>query len=770
MKKVIILFLIFIVFFPTIIHAENSKEKNVSFNQKELLEPDVLRTQGQSVVIIPDSDPFFGTISTSIACWYNKATNMTVLLPLLIQHNGNLTEQQQRFIDKYFISTNYTLLILGNHLNTTYPTKEILGSTTEVANAVATQLFIQASTVLIIPYYLDDAYKLSIMAAPLASYLNSPILIFNNSNQADLQEICTTLHTTNAYVIGDININLTNINMIKLKNAEEIEYMILTTIKEEFGQINYMTITNPSDVIPCYQKEKQITTFIDKIKNVQVTLLGKTMNLKGNDTRKYNIYIPDGINYLQINGILNKKGGEILDTDRPIIPLLFMSLYDQQGNIVAYSNSLAYEIGKTYLDTLTCNATGNYTLVVRGYNGIKGGYFIQRGISIMNAEITITITTEYLEKPHFPLIPKLSMTAPYLTAAHGGIIITNDHELTSDTYAKVAIGSGTGPWYNESLQQFNNEQVNKTVDQLNETITLLNSFNLLTSYLSGPSWLAIIGDTNMIPMYYYGPSQQDLVEKGLPSDNPYSLQEKLSTGRIVGWNLQDVSLLIAKTFFYQTICGQPDISDPWYTRFSFIFGEGFGETGGIFHQIPYAQEIKKYGFDPRIYGDFRNSRQMATLLKTYTNANYIEYIGHADWFWFTPAMYGLDTYSRAIDVAHVKHWIIEKPAIFLTSACLMGRIDGISPEMNIGLAMLHIGCNGFIGATRETGQEAGLTTFENHLIIDDWSIGEALRGEKRIDKEPPTYYVRTLFGDPAFNPYEPNNGFHDQGRPIFSNP
>jgi hypothetical protein len=96
----------------------------------------------------------------------------------------------------------------------------------------------------------------------------------------------------------------------------------------------------------------------------------------------------------------------------------------------------------------------------------------------------------------------------------------------------------------------------------------------------------------------------------------------------------------------------------------------------------------------------------------------------------------------------------------------MGRIDGLLPQMNIGLAMLHAGCNGFVGATRETGQEAGLTTLENHLIVDDWSIGEALRGEKRVDQEPPTFYVRTLYGDPAFNPYEPNNGFHNQGRPT----
>jgi hypothetical protein len=95
----------------------------------------------------------------------------------------------------------------------------------------------------------------------------------------------------------------------------------------------------------------------------------------------------------------------------------------------------------------------------------------------------------------------------------------------------------------------------------------------------------------------------------------------------------------------------------------------------------------------------------------------------------------------------------------------MARIDGIPPRENIGTTMLHAGCNAFIGATRETGQEAGLTILENHLIKDDYSIGEALRGEKRIDKELPTYYVRVLYGDPAFNPYEPHNGFSTQGRP-----
>jgi len=270
----------------------------------------------------------------------------------------------------------------------------------------------------------------------------------------------------------------------------------------------------------------------------------------------------------------------------------------------------------------------------------------------------------------------------------------------------------------------------------------------------------------MIPMYYYGPSQQDIPDRGLPSDNPYSLNQSLSVGRVISWDVQDVSVLLARTFFYDDVCGEPESSDDWHNRFHFVFGEGFGETGGVFHQIPYSREIREYGFISKVYGDFRNSRQIAELLGIFSGANYLEYLGHGDWFWFPASLYGFDMYSKAVDVAHAKDWVYEKPSIFLTSACLMGRTDGLLPRMNIGLAMLHAGCNGFVGATRETGQESGLTILENHLIVDDWSIGEALRGEKRVDMELPTFYVRVVYGDPAFNPYEPAHGFSSQGRPV----
>lgn len=764
MKALSPLLLVTLILLPSM--SVTSAAQNDSLSSFQISVGISSRTPIANAVVVSDDKPFFGIIGSSAACWYDKAANTSGLMPLLILHNGTLTDAQHRFLRTYLTPANSTLLVLGEHLNTSYPTKELLGSPPMVALTLATQLFSTASTVLILPYDTFDAYRLSVLAAPLASYLDIPIFLYDH-NDAQLQLACTQLHTSRAYLVGGISVNLTNVTFIPLANETAITDEILTTINEEFGRINYLTMTNPADVIPPAVINSTTEKFKDHITDKKIIILSKTIDLSGNDTRIYSLSVPGGINRVQISGEILQKRIPLLERFSPIDPLLFLTLYDPHGHVVAYANSMGYDIGKTYLETLTCNASGAYTLQVKTYFGIKGGYFILRGLSMVDADVILTTTISRLRVPHLPQIPHLSMLAPYLTAAHGGLIIANSSwELTDSSYARAAQGSSAGPWYNESLIPFTNQKVNTTVSQLNRTLSVLGSHGLLNAYLKGPAWLAILADTTMIPMYYYGPSDTDIPDRGLPSDNPYSLNESLSVGRLIGWDTQDVSVLIARTFFYESLCGMPQNKTGWHNRFSFVFGEGFGETGGIFHQIPYARTVRTYGFDAHVYGDLRDSRQITNLLHVYTGANYIEYLGHGDWYWFPASIYGLSLYSKNVDVAQAKDWVYEKPSIFLTSACLMGRTDGLPPQMNIGLTMLHAGCNVFIGATRETGSEAGLTVLENHLIADNWSIGEALRGEKQVDTVPPTFYVRVLYGDPAFNPYEPNNGFSNQGRPV----
>ena len=756
MRKFIAIFITSIILSQVFFIFDAYAEENMIENT--FLSVNSVRNTIEDIIVIASNNPLFGIIGSYVSCWYNSEEEYG-LKPMIVHDNGQFTDLQKLFFDQYFAEKNGSILVLGEQVQTDYETNEILGTATDVSIETATYIYSSASTIIIIPNDMED-YQLSLTAGPLASYLDVPILIFEN-NTNEILTVCNDLNATDAIIIGDIQLDLPDINITTLETSTDIQNMILSTINSKFGKINYITLTNPSDTIPSYIISSNTTTISEHISNVKITFLSREFDIKGRDSKEFAINVSEGINRIQIYGNITSIKPNFVD------PIIFISLYDPIDNLVAYSSSLAFDVGSAYLETLITNASGEYTLVAKIYNGIKGGFFSQRGISIVDSDFDISYSISNLEKTHLPYIPNLSITASYLTAAHGGIILADSQfELTDESYAEAADGYSSGPWHNEKLHNFTNEKVWYVVDQINNTLDMIDEFEMLNDYLEGPAWLAILAGTNMIPMYYYSPSQPDLLEKGLPSDNPYSLNWNLSVSRVIGWNVEDVSLMIAKTLFYEDICKLPTEENNWHNKFNFIFGEGFGETGGIFHQIPYSRKIREYGFDSEVFGDLRNGRKYAELFKVYTGSNYIEYLGHGDWFWFSPSLYGFDMYSKAIDVAHAKEWIYEKPSIFLTSSCLMGRIDGILPMNNIGLTMLHAGCNAFIGATRETGQEAGLTILENHLIIDDFSIGEALQGEKKVDKEPPTYYVRVLYGDPAFNPYEPNNGFSNQGRPF----
>ncbi len=717
------------------------------------------------VIAIPDTDPLYCLLGSSVACFYTD--NESIIKPLLIYQNGSFSAQQERFLQEYG-SKETLILSIGGTVTSTYPTISLLGSPAEVSIQLSKYLFSQVSSALILASSDNTSYELGIQASPLASYLNIPVLFYDNNQQA-LQETLEGLQASTLYLIGNISTSyFTSYELVTLSTSEEIQQKVLSIIKERFGTLQYITLTNPSDTRPSPIERIDTQTFLYNISSTQLIFLEKLFQIQGVDTIQQNITVLDGIVHLTCCASIDAADGP-MEKIPECTPIILLTIKDSSGNTVSYSQSSGYDMNQAFGFTLIVNKPGSYTIDCTIFHGFRGGFFSQRGISIVDAHLNLTIVQEIQQTAHLPLIPSLSMTAPYLTSAHGGMLLASDTwQITTVDYATIAQGIATGPWYNETLHAYNNQRANDTITCLLQNLSLVEKNDLLDTYLSGPAWLAIVADTNMIPMYYYKPSQPNLLDKGLPSDNPYSINQSLSVGRIMGYDASDVSVILCRTFFYNQLCGNVSDDIGWHNSFHFIFGEGYGETGGVFHQMPYAREITQYGFYPTVYGDCRNSRQAAEKLGTYINANYIEYLGHGDWYWFTPSLYGVNLYGQAIDVAHAKNWIYEHPSVFLTSACLMGRVDGLYPFTNIGLTMLHAGCNAFVGSTRETGQESGLTTLENHLIVDNFSIGEALRGEKQIDHELPTYYVRTLYGDPAFNPYEPNNGFSNQGRPCIS--
>ncbi len=722
--------------------------------------------EGHSIYLVSDEHPYYNLLTSPLACWYTDKDQS--LQPLLLVQGQTVSARQQDFISNF--KSDSTIISIGFTPENYAVDQTFVGSPLSLSYQLAKDYFPKSDKALILPIDESvDTYTLALLSTPLASYLHMPILLYN-PNQQHHQQLFLTLESLSAssiYVVGSKIPSQfqDSYEIIHMKNTQDIQELMLSAIRDQFKKIDYVTLTNPKDVSPLNLQDENNERIQIPIQHTSLYLLGRKFVLSGSDTVTKKITIPQGIHKYSIK-LTMKETTSVFPNDGSTPVFLSATLTGPNGRTIAYGHSPGYRTNATYIETLITNHSGEYTLTISLFYGYRGGYFSLRGVSDVKTILEIDQHMQTLNDAHYPLISDLSQNAAYLTSAHGGIMIADEQfSLTDETYLEMADHHSTGPWYDETLQEYNNKKVNFIISRLQENLSLFKNHGLYNGYMNGRGWLALLGDTNMIPMYYYPSNQTHLAERGLPSDNPYSLNHSLSPGRVMSYTASDTSLLIARTLFYEQLCGPPTPEDEWHRKFNFVFGEGFGETGGFFHQIPYSNKIESYGFLTTVYGDLRNSRQAAERLNVYTDTNYVEYLGHGDWFWFTPSIYGFNSIGQSIGAVQVRSWNISRPNVFLTSACLMGRVDGVVPQMSISLSFLYAGSNAFVGATRETGQEAGLTVLEDHLILDDYSLGEALRGEKRVDTVTPTYYVRCLFGDPAFNPYDPIHGFSDQGRP-----
>jgi len=493
---------------------------------------EILNIWDSDVIIIPDTNPYYAIIASSISCYYTNEKN-EILKPLLIINKSELNEKQKIFIKSF--NDESKLLSLGiETTNHSFQSTSIIKTPIDLSLHLLTQ-FNNNNQALILPYDKGNGYELSLIACPISNYLNIPIILYENNSEIIKNSLIEN-EITNLYIVGNITNDFNDqFNVISLKTKIEIQNKVLEIIKQRFGKINYLTVTNPSDTKPMdiinqTTNEKTIT-----INNTKIIIFGKSIDIKGSDSASINFQIPDGLNQIQIYANISKSINPLSNILK-INSFISINLKNTENNTIAYSNSAGFKKDCSYIETITNNASGLYELNIQLFNGFKGGYFSHRGLSIHNSEIKIKLIVNEMKSPHYLLISKLSMMAPYLTAAHGGIIIADPNfELTTDDYQSISNGFSTGPWYNEELHTFNNEKVNYTKDKIIQNLNLIDNHEMLDDYLNGSAWLALLGDTNMIPMYYYQPSQPGLVEKGLPSDNPYSLNESLSIGRLISY-------------------------------------------------------------------------------------------------------------------------------------------------------------------------------------------------------------------------------------------
>jgi len=325
-----------------------------------------------------------------------------------------------------------------------------------------------------------------------------------------------------------------------------------------------------------------------------------------------------------------------------------------------------------------------------------------------------------------------------------------------------------------------------------------------------PVYVSIVADTNMIPHFYHGNGGHPTEGLGQPGDIIYSdvdmdrqnptrdlgpgvvsqdVQDyELPIGRFAGYDAMDVSVLVARNLFYGEIIDNfvghgmdPDTS--WKDNgYVFLGSKMPVETMyGTYVRI-LSDYMTEAGFD--VIGTTEERSDFKFAHQFQEGSNYIMGGVHGNFYWYVPQCH-INTISggSAYDVTNVLDMSMGPSTMFLVS-CITGRIDGLAPENCLSMAYVHVGVASYVGATRSTlgwldpGLEFDMRPFEpegavlmsemyTENLLDDMDAGLALRDAKNsylpTDLEGGSikdeafimvqHYV--LYGDPAFNPYEP---------------
>lgn len=757
--------------------------EEIGFN--DVMSTTSVRSDSYDHVVVDTGAPILASAATPLACWYDKPSGGFGLVPLLVDGEETEAHQQTR---------------LKGQLDLTSPLRVEGPDHTTASISGALMAFEKAGGVVVVDASFGG-YEASLQAGLVASYLDIPVLVRDGaSSTGKIREAARELGAEFVILAGPFEPSSREVAreiglpVLYLK-GEDLEQAVGMLLVDRFGRTDYGVLTNPSDVagISCFDFQTDGPVEWEERGHFSaVTRAGHLEDFSSGDSSQViNVDIAQGIQRLQIEAKITAMDDPFvnLKEDIGIVPIVSLWLEEGNGDIVAYGSSIGYRAGEAALDVTTINGTDDLELTISIFYGISGRTNLGTmgnglgsvGWSRISADWEISFVQTPLASPMVPQVAGLSRMAPYLAAAHGGFVVADSDMAYLDSEWGSSYSTSTGPWYDKGQHDPVNAHVERNVQALEDAVTDLNLYEteggttLYETYTTGPAWLAMLGDATAIPQYYYE-KEQSWVEDvqfglGWASDETYRLNGTLSIGRVLSTTVAGVSSLVARTLFYEEVALSHTEtldyaeSNDWGSNYLLLFGEGGGQTGGLFWQRPFADELSTLGFNAEQYGDtLENDRQTMLARGAYVRANYMEIMLHGNWYWYVPEMNGPDEYSTSVKNMDIRNWDLG-PSFFISAACLMGRIDGVPADQSIALNFMSAGVNAFVGATRSTGSESGTRWMEWSLLYNDTSVGEALRHSFAVNPAVPTVYVRTLFADPAFNPFEPQNGFSDQGRP-----
>jgi len=530
-----------------------------------------------NAIEVSDESPFYALIATPIAVHYDNENQKVI--PLYVKNYEKPSSAVERAKEMIGIPVDMTI---GRSFS-----DSIKNISLEIANK-----FWESSEAVLIIEGNQEGYNLGLPAIPISSYLKIPVII---TDMIDEQVIKTfeNLGVKYSIICGE---NINNYGKtLRFTNIDDIINTSIDIVREKFGSINYITLTNPLDIIEAEILDEISYDFEGTVSSSSFTASHMVNMALGSFTGAplmghHEFEIPNNYKYARIKIYAENLVDEnVEDTGSMLQPML----YDPEGNTLALAftsggiperdSNGAITLDKVLWNTIVYNQPGTYSLNVAG-----------KFIASKTGDYTIKVIIENLNSSIVPNMPCLSSIAPYLTAYRKGIIYS-DQNFTFVADENIISNPPSGvvfPASNPDLIDYVNDHTYEIHNSLNEILAKLQQINLdeedgllnLKNYYDeNPIYIAIVGDARMIPhYYYYDTADANSLQFGwdvatdhiygnidpIPRDDKLSIypkdqfltnfdekyphQENI-VGRITGWDVQDANALIVRTIFYDNI-------------------------------------------------------------------------------------------------------------------------------------------------------------------------------------------------------------------------
>jgi len=583
-------------------------------------------------VAVSDADPFYALIATPLAVHYN-AEGKQEIIPMYVQNYSNPSRAISRAEEQIDIAANEFI--------------DDSRSVKEWSIELAKKYWSSSEAALIIENN-ESGYNLGVMATPLASYLSIPIIVTDELDH-QIREVFNELGVKRTLICGD-NIEGYG-DVLRFNTVEEIVDNTTKLLIEKFGDIDYITITNPIDAWPPEVLDSEEWIFEDTFSTMATTELLQSVTAGSNELGTFTI--PSDYKYALVKfkgiNLHSENVNELGDN------VMFMcGIIDEDE----YEGLQQFEVfvGGTGAGGVPVRDANGKIIEDVSYNEAvlydRGGMEYQITVSPSwlasnEGKVRAEVTVEKLSDPIYPMMKGLSSVAPYLTAYHKGLLFGKPEFAFAADDEVLYMGETSPGFYvprrNPRLIEASNDHIFSIHEEINDLLEKLAGIStereydlkyLREHYKNNPMYVALVGGATVLPQYIYdtpsmpAKSFEDVsyyVGAGIPSDfiyanidpspgdwssqapdvySEYPFQENI-IGRITGWDVQDASALITRTIFYDEIT---DDMGEWKDSATVQLG------GGNDFQKPFVRY--------KIFGELLGMTHRGEPMKMQTGASY----------------------------------------------------------------------------------------------------------------------------------------------------